>query len=89
MDHLLPPRVPSQGRPPCTLAPLLVTLVMFAAFAGSVHAAVIPQEAGRGQGQERRVFRDRVAPHWFADNTRFWYRNDLRGSAKEFVLVDA
>ena len=89
MDHLLTPRVPSQGRPPCTLAPLLVTLVMFAAFAGSVHAAVIPQEAGRGQGQERRVFRDRVAPHWFADNTRFWYRNDLRGSAKEFVLVDA
>jgi hypothetical protein len=68
---------------------LLVTLVMFAAFAGSVHAAVTPQEAGRGQGQERRVFRDRVAPHWFADNTRFWYRNDLRGSAKEFVLVDA
>jgi hypothetical protein len=33
---------------------------MFAAFADSVGAAVIPQEAGRGQGPERRVFRDRV-----------------------------
>jgi dipeptidyl aminopeptidase/acylaminoacyl peptidase len=34
------------------------------------------------------VFRDRITPHWFHDNTRFWYRNDLRDGAKEFVLVD-
>ena len=35
------------------------------------------------------VFKDCVTPHWFASGTRFWYRNDLRGAAKEFVLVDA
>ncbi|MEN6429070.1 MAG: DPP IV N-terminal domain-containing protein [Phycisphaerales bacterium] len=36
-----------------------------------------------------RVFRDRVTPHWFADNARFWYRNDLAGNTREFILVDA
>jgi dipeptidyl aminopeptidase/acylaminoacyl peptidase len=35
------------------------------------------------------VYKDRITPHWFADDTRFWYRNDLRGGTKEFVLVDA
>ncbi|HLK56815.1 MAG TPA: prolyl oligopeptidase family serine peptidase [Chthonomonadaceae bacterium] len=34
------------------------------------------------------VFKDHVTPYWFADNTRFWYRNDLKGGAKEFILVD-
>ena len=31
--------------------------------------------------------RDRITPHWFAENSRFWYRNELRGGAKEFVGV--
>src|SRR5687767_7937059 len=35
------------------------------------------------------VFKERITPHWFHDNTRFWYRNDLRGDAKEFIVVDA
>ncbi|MEN6337345.1 MAG: DPP IV N-terminal domain-containing protein [Phycisphaerales bacterium] len=35
------------------------------------------------------VFRDRVTPHWFAGDSRFWYRNDLAGDAREFVVVDA
>jgi dipeptidyl aminopeptidase/acylaminoacyl peptidase len=48
-----------------------------------------PQSASRPDGAGRRVFKDRVAPHWFATNTHFWYRNDLRGGAKEFILVDA
>ena len=26
-----------------------------------------------------KVFRDRVTPHWFANNDRFWYRVDLPG----------
>jgi len=42
--------------------------------------------------QERfanKVYRDSVRPHWFANNTRFWYRNDLPGGAREFILVDA
>jgi len=36
-----------------------------------------------------KVLKAKVQPNWFADNTRFWYRNDLAGGAKEFVLVDA
>ena len=48
-----------------------------------------PQTFPRGEQGTRRVFRDRVAPHWFANNARFWYRNELRGGAKEFVVGDA
>ncbi len=36
-----------------------------------------------------KVFKDRVTPHWLEDNTRFWYRNDLADSKRQFVLVDA
>jgi dipeptidyl aminopeptidase/acylaminoacyl peptidase len=39
-------------------------------------------------GQRDRVYKDRIVPHWFQNDTRFWYRNDLRGGSKEFVLVD-
>ncbi len=35
------------------------------------------------------VFRAKVEPHWAADGNGFWYRNDLPGGAKEFVVVDA
>ncbi len=38
---------------------------------------------------EPRVYRDKVVPHWFANQTRFWYRNELQDGAREFVLVDA
>src|SRR6266566_1823633 len=49
-----------------------------------------PQAAAprRDEGS-RRDFKDRITPHWFQNNTRFWYRNDPRGGAKEFILVDA
>jgi dipeptidyl aminopeptidase/acylaminoacyl peptidase/uncharacterized protein (DUF885 family) len=36
-----------------------------------------------------KVFKDRVQPHWLADNDRFWYRNDLGGGSREYILVDA
>ena len=48
-----------------------------------------PQQGQRRDLASGRVFKDRIAPRWFANNTRFWYRNDLRGGAREFVLVDA
>jgi dipeptidyl aminopeptidase/acylaminoacyl peptidase len=35
-----------------------------------------------------KVYKDRIVPHWFADNTCFWYRNDLSDGTKEFVLVN-
>jgi len=41
------------------------------------------------QSRSARVYRDKVEPHWFADNQHFWYRNDLRGGAREFIVVDA
>jgi len=47
-----------------------------------------PQDVPRRDAGPRRVYGDRVTPHWFRENTRFWYRNDLRDGAKEFVLVD-
>jgi len=34
------------------------------------------------------VYKTRITPHWLENNTRFWYRNDLR-IGKEFILVDA
>jgi dipeptidyl aminopeptidase/acylaminoacyl peptidase len=37
----------------------------------------------------RKVFRDRVEPHWLKGNDRFWYRLDLADNTKEFLLVDA
>ncbi|MCC6511569.1 MAG: prolyl oligopeptidase family serine peptidase, partial [Pirellulaceae bacterium] len=37
----------------------------------------------------RKVFRDRVIPHWSADGNRFWYRNDLDNNQREFIVVDA
>jgi dipeptidyl aminopeptidase/acylaminoacyl peptidase len=43
---------------------------------------------GRDEG-DRRVFKDRITPNWFAGNTRFWYRNALPGDTQEFILVDA
>ncbi|MBN2316076.1 MAG: DPP IV N-terminal domain-containing protein [Sedimentisphaerales bacterium] len=36
-----------------------------------------------------KIFKDQVNPHWFKNNTRFWYRNDLPEGKREFILVDA
>jgi len=30
-----------------------------------------------------------MTPNWFANNTKFWFKNDLKGNTKEFILVDA
>ena len=52
-----------------------------------------PDSPYQAQGRDRpgaaRVYKDRITPHWFAEGTRFWYRNDLKGGTREFVLVDA
>jgi dipeptidyl aminopeptidase/acylaminoacyl peptidase len=36
-----------------------------------------------------RVYRDEVDPHWFANQTKFWYRVETGPGKHEFVLVDA
>lgn len=51
------------------------------------------QQERRGREFERAgsrgIYRAEVRPHWFADSTRFWYRNDLADGAREFIVVDA
>jgi hypothetical protein len=48
-----------------------------------------PQARQRGSVDGRGVYKTQITPHWFHDNTRFWYRNDLRGGAREFIVADA
>src|ERR1043166_3639175 len=49
-----------------------------------------PQQRFNRRGdQGGRVYKESVTPHWFATNTQFWYRNNLPGGAKEFILVHA
>ncbi|MEI6232201.1 MAG: DPP IV N-terminal domain-containing protein [Planctomycetota bacterium] len=51
----------------------------------------IPGQRGRAADTKPapRIYRDRVEPNWFATNTRFWYRNDLPGDRREYIVVDA
>jgi len=37
---------------------------------------------------ENKVYKTKVEPHWFSNNPRFWYCNDLPGGSREFVVVD-
>jgi dipeptidyl aminopeptidase/acylaminoacyl peptidase len=50
-------------------------------------------ETPRARSQRGRTVRGyykaRITPNWFNDNTFFWYRNDLKGNTREFILVDA
>jgi len=70
------------------LVSLLCTLIVLVAGAVTEAPCDSPQSVpGRGDGP-RRVYKDRLTPHWFAGDTRFWYRNDLRNGAREFVVVD-
>ena len=47
-----------------------------------------------GAALSRRAFGETVKvintgfPHWFADNTKFWYRNELPGGQSEFIVID-
>jgi dipeptidyl aminopeptidase/acylaminoacyl peptidase len=81
-----PPR--PQLPPRAALAPVEELTVTFKPdpAALEVSAQRAGQLAGKLQG---RVFKAKVTPHWFADNTKFWYRNDLKDNAREFILVDA
>lgn len=53
------------------------------------HPLASQQRGDRTERGLRRVFRDRVDAHWFGSSSKFWYRNDLVGGAKEFVTVHA
>ncbi len=47
------------------------------------------QRGGQMQREVQGVYKTRITPYWFAENTRLWYRNDLSGDRSEFILVDA
>jgi hypothetical protein len=74
----------------CTkLTAAILSLTVF----GTTLAADAPQASPQSRFQQsRRVegyYKGQITPHWFAENECFWYRNDLSGGTKEFVLVDA
>jgi dienelactone hydrolase len=68
------------------------TTFVMALFAASIGAGA-PQASPQGRfGPPRRVegyYKGRISPRWFNENKCFWYRNDLSGNAREFILVDA
>ncbi len=41
-----------------------------------------------GQAQAANVYKTVIRPNWAADHSHFWYRNDLSGGRREFVLVN-
>jgi dipeptidyl aminopeptidase/acylaminoacyl peptidase len=47
------------------------------------------QRRGQMQRDVQGAYKTRITPHWFAENTRLWYRNDLSGDKSEFILIDA
>jgi dipeptidyl-peptidase 4 len=70
------------------LASLALVLAPMAGQAQGTRADYERANALRGR-TENKVFKTRLNAHWFANNTRFWYRNDLANGAREFVMVDA
>jgi dipeptidyl aminopeptidase/acylaminoacyl peptidase len=72
---------------------ILVAAIVAAAVASASALAQTNNAAqprrGRFGEPERGVYKARIVPHWFAADTKFWYRNDLPGQAREFILVDA
>ncbi|HMC12475.1 MAG TPA: prolyl oligopeptidase family serine peptidase, partial [Pirellulaceae bacterium] len=46
------------------------------------------QRRGAGAGGLG-VYKSQLTPHWFDGGSKFWYRNDLVGGKREFILVDA
>src|SRR5512145_487505 len=71
----------------------VLLLIALAGLAASAVAQGTKADYERAAGLRKltqgKVFKTRVVPHWFDGNDRFWYRNDLSGGKREFILVDA
>jgi dipeptidyl aminopeptidase/acylaminoacyl peptidase len=59
------------------------------ALADDAHPSPQQGRRGRGGGPPQGVYKSIITPHWFADDTKFWYMNSLRDGVREFILVDA
>lgn len=70
---------------------IIAVILLLAVGAG--HAQGTRSDYERAMGLRgataNKVFKDRVIPRWLEGNRRFWYRNDMAGGKREFVLVDA
>ncbi|MCC6731178.1 MAG: DPP IV N-terminal domain-containing protein [Chthonomonadales bacterium] len=70
--------------------PLILTLAAASSSALSQGTADDYRRAAALPALTRdKVYRARVRPHWLAGGSRFWYRNDLAGGRREYVVVDA
>jgi dipeptidyl aminopeptidase/acylaminoacyl peptidase len=54
-----------------------------------VFVAAAPAQAQRRGGGGAGVYKSRIAAHWFDDNSKFWYQNELPRGEREFIVVDA
>jgi len=54
-----------------------------------IDTQALAQRRGLGAGAGAGVYKSRIAANWYDEGQRFWYRNDLAGGTREFVLVDA
>src|SRR6516162_9516240 len=70
------------------ITPLMLAVIL-AVIASASNADEAPQKKQPPGKGFPGVYKAVVTPNWFANNTRFWYRNDLRDGVKEFILVDA
>src|SRR5262245_13741616 len=74
------------------------------AAGGGTATATAQQQTQQGRGGARRggaggarggnasirgVYKNYVNPNWYANSTKFWYMNSLKGGTKEFIVVDA
>lgn len=70
----------------------LFTVMLSMALLSSAHAQGARSDYDRanslGQMFAGKVFRASVKPNWIAGSDRFWYRNDLPGGKREFIVAD-
>ncbi|HJZ92271.1 MAG TPA: prolyl oligopeptidase family serine peptidase [Gemmataceae bacterium] len=75
-----------------TRHPYLAFAALAVALAVVSANPAVPQDSSqrkKGFGPASGLNKLEVVPHWFADDTKFWYRTDTKGGIREFILVDA
>src|ERR1041384_498793 len=66
--------------------------VVLAGMTGLLMVSHAPQAMAQGRSAPANtpgVYKASVTPNWFDNGTKLWYRNDLRGGSREFIVVDA
>src|SRR6185312_5321786 len=49
---------------------------------------VAPFQRGMRPREGNGVYKAQITPHWFPQDSGFWYRNDLPGGTTEYIIVD-